>query len=313
MRKALVSAERSLERVESDLAGAGAFPSMTLDLCLACLKIDWNRNGRVDRRDMLLLQIERDENGRRMPKDDPRRRPTFRFDHGDLYWARAFVAFQRTALNLVLAYKWTEVSNLLRMGMREMSTITIRLHDRGKVVRARGLLLHGLKMAGAARKAYLAETDDHREWLPNPRQKDHPMPLPVDGALYETWAGVLGDLTGLLHRKAGLSVAELAQLGDHKWKNPPQGFVDIGGMFDNPKDIVFDLRVLKEFRWNRRRHGEDEDRKHTERLLRSLLGAHYVPQMKPTPLIKRLRRMKSEVERGSESLARKLRYLLWVN
>ena len=35
--------------------------------------------------------------------------------------------------------------------------------------------------------------------------------------------------------------------------------------------------------------------------------------MKPTPLIKRLRRMKREVEQNKESLERKLRYLLWVN
>jgi hypothetical protein len=35
--------------------------------------------------------------------------------------------------------------------------------------------------------------------------------------------------------------------------------------------------------------------------------------MKPSPLPRRLERMKGEVERGDESLERKLRYLLWVN
>ena len=39
--------------------------------------------------------------------------------------------------------------------------------------------------------AYLAETDDDREWVPNPKQQSHPMPLPVDaariGALERTW------------------------------------------------------------------------------------------------------------------------------
>jgi hypothetical protein len=38
-----------------------------------------------------------------------------------------------------------------------------------------------------------------------------------------------------------------------------------------------------------------------------------VKRMRPSPLPRRLDRMKAEVDRGEESLDRKLRYLFWIN
>jgi len=142
--------------------------------------------------------------------------------------------------------------------------------------------------------------------MPNPRQKSHPLPLPVDANLYATWQGVVADLERLVRGEQGLSVRELAQLGDHRWKDPPEGFVDVGSMFSRPRDIVIDLGAIERF-------DRAETRQNAELLLKSVLGAHYVRQMKPSPLPRRLERMKGEVERGDESLERKLRYLLWVN
>ena len=54
----------------------------------------------------------------------------------------------------------------------------------------------------------LAEVDDDREWLPNPKQKSHAMPLTVDDALFDTWGGVLSDVRKLLLGQEGLSVAD---------------------------------------------------------------------------------------------------------
>jgi hypothetical protein len=155
------------------------------------------------------------------------------------------------------------------------------------------------------RKAYLAETDDEREWLPNPRQKNHPLPLPVDDELYRTWELLVGDLRRLVSGEEGLSVVELAQLGDHQWENPPQGFLDLGGMLAKPKDITLDLTAIDS------RH-DDFDRR-PEPLLRDVFGSAYRTTMKPSPIIGRLSRMKKEVEHGKESAERKLRYLLWLN
>ncbi len=307
MRNTLTETEMFLGQVEEKLAMAARSPGVSLELCLACWKVDWNRNGRIDRNDALIFAIERDTKGDRFPNDDPRRMPTFRFDHGDIAWARAFIAFQRAALDLALAYKWTALDGLMRRGSREPETLVIKMENPKLVATARTLILQGLQFADDSRVAYLAEKDDDREWLPNPRQKNHPMPLPVDDALYRTWEGLLSDLRGLLAGKTGLSVAQLAQLGDHKWAHPPTGYLAIGLMLKKPKDIVINLKGLKNL--DRR----DGDKGAVESALREHLGEYYQPNMKPTPLIKRLERMKSEIKRGEESMERKLRYLLWLN
>ncbi|MCC6899166.1 MAG: hypothetical protein IT377_09335 [Polyangiaceae bacterium] len=303
---ALEQADKDLALVEADLARASRDPDVSLELCLACWKKDWNGNGRVDSRDELLFQIEQDAAGNPIPEGDPRRKPTFRFDHGDVYWARAFVAFQRAAIDVLSAYDFSEVERLLAERSERPRQIRLRLVHPERMKSARAHVLDGLGHSDASRRAYLAETDDDREWMPNPRQKDHPLPLPVDAKLYDTWQGVVGDLERLVRGDEGLSVRELAQLGDHRWKDPPQGFVDLGSMFTRPRDIVIDLEAVERF-------DRAENRQTAELLLKSLLGAHYVKQMKPSPLPRRLERMKGEVERGDESLERKLRYLLWIN
>jgi hypothetical protein len=116
---------------------------------------------------------------------------------------------------------------------------------------------------------------------------------------------VLGDLRRLIERKEVISVTEVAQLGDHVWEHPPRGFVDVGLMLSKPKDIVFNLVEL---------NGLDADEtQDLEKILASILGEYYVREGTPTGLIRRLARMQGEVERGDETLERKLRYLLWLN
>lgn len=305
MRSSLTETEAELAKVERSLAIAAAHQGVSLELCLACWAIDWNNNGRVDNRDRLLFQIEQDQNGRPIPKGDPRRKPTFRFDDGDVAWARAFVSFQRAALSVVLAYDWDALDSILeRLDRGKVpDKLVISLKHPERVAQARRLILTGLEHADACRRAYLAETDDDREWVPNPRQRNHPLPLPVDQALYDTWEGVVGDLTRLVRGQEGLSVAALAQLGDHQWKHPPRGYLDIGAMLSQPKDIVLRPRQLERL----------VEARQVETALKSVLGTYYVRQMKPSPIIRRLSRMKGEMERGEESLERKLRYLLWLN
>jgi hypothetical protein len=252
----------------------------------------------------LLFQIELDANGELIPEGDPRRKPTFHFDLGDVFWARAMVAFQRAAFNLVLAYQLPEMSEL--MGASRESAITIKMVDKSRVLLAKELILSGLEHADRARLEYLRETDDVGEWVPNPKQKNHPLPLPVDEMLYETWEGVLRDLRALLKGEEGISVAEVAQLGDHQWENPPQGFVNIKKLLEEPGDIVIRLDHVDALEGER-------SRENAEKVIKDILGEKYVPEMKPTPLLKRLVRMKGEMERGEESFERKLRYLFWLN
>ena len=163
--------------------------------------------------------------------------------------------------------------------------------------------MRGLGHSDASRRAYLEETDDEREWLPNPRQKNHPLPLPVDAALYETWKGVVTDAERLVRGDEGLSVRGLAQLGDHRGHDPLEGFIDVGSIFSAPRDIVIDMEASE----------RAESKKKLDALLMSLFSAHYVKRMKPSPFLHRLERMKGEVDRGEEPFERKLRYLLWIN
>jgi hypothetical protein len=308
LRVALESAESELSRADEELQPAARFPDFALELCPACLEVDWNHDGRVNERDRRLLQVEQGADGQEYADQDPRRRPTFRFDHGDVLWARAFVTFQRAALNVLLAYKWSDLNAIMRRRSERPPSVVISLEQAERVAKARQLILSGLELADQARIAYLAETDDDREWVPNPRQKSHPLPLPVDDELYRTWELVVGDLRRLVRGEEGLSVAELVQLGHHKWDNPPTGYVDIGGMLAKPKAISIDLAQVEPFTGERLSREERHEKR-----IRSILGDYYRDSMKPSPLIGRLARMRDEVSQGKEKLDRKLRYLLWLN
>ncbi len=299
----ITDAEKELAAVEADLAIVAEHPGISMELCLACWEMDWTGDGRIDDRDRLLLQIEQDERGEPIPEDDPRRKPTFRFDDGDVAWARAFVSFERAALDVLVAYDWSPIAALAGRRRDMPDQIVVRLVEPGRVAEAREHILFGLAQSDAARRAYLAETDDDREWVPNPDQKSHPMPLPVDRALYDTWEGVLGDLRRLVEGEEGIAVADLLTLAGERVKRPPRGYLDIGEMLAHPGDIVLDVGQLDRI----------DDAGDLERLLSTTFGDKYAREMKPSPLPRRLLRMKGEIDEHEDELERKLRYLFWLN
>ena len=301
LRATLEEGEASLAEVESDLAAASVDPTLAVELCVACWEIDWNGNGRIDRGDRLLFQIEEDAEGKPLPDGDPRRKPTFRFDVGDVAWARAFVSFQRAALDVALAYDVSDVDGILAGDKRR--TLVLRLAHADRIADAKQRILEALDRSDEARRAYLAETDDDREWVPNPRQLSHPIPLAVDQGLYDTWEGVLGDLRRLVRGEEGLLVADLLALGDQRVERTPKGYLDIGGMLAHPHDITLSARDLERL----------DRRGDIGAMMSALFGDHYVATMKPSPLPRRLLRMKGEIDRREEGLERKLRYLFWLN
>jgi hypothetical protein len=296
-RDALASVEARLERVDADLAVAAKDPTLALPLCIACWKGDWNHDGRADRRDERLLEIEYDANGEPIDEGDPRRRPTFRFDIGDAHWARAMVAFQRAALDLVLAYRWSDVADFERHGERH--ELVVHLDDRGRVGAARDRILEGLDHSDRARLAYLAETDDDREWVPSPRQKDHPIPFRVDAELYATWEAVVGDVRRLVRSEEGIDVRELLELSGDRVK--ARGFIDVGKLLSSPEDRHVDVAAIL------------DSRDDPQPALRAMFGSAYVQRMPPSRLTQRLARMAEDVRRGDELLGKKLRYLVWLN
>lgn len=299
---AVARADGRLAEVDRALETAAKDPGFSLELCLACWQVDWNRNGEVDERDQRLLEVEYDAQGELLPEDDPRRRPTFRFDAADVHWLRAMVSFQRAALALVSAWE-PDLSGLRR---NRLDVLTLKLRDAEKPRRARDLILVGLDHARRCRDEVLAETDDDREWLPGPRQKSHAIPLEVDAALFDTWAGVLDDVEGLLKSRTGLPAAEVAQLGDHHWERPPQGFLDVGALLSQPRDLVIEVEDV-----SRARYGEGAEA--LEASMKRTFGPAWRDAMTPTPLLSRLQRMRKELDRGEDTVERKLRYLFWLN
>ncbi len=296
-----------LDAVDRDLAIVSADPTFSLELCLACWERDWNRNGQIDDRDRKLFEIEYDAKGEAIDQSDPARRPTFRFDVGDADWARAMVAFQRAGVQLILAYRWSELDKLLKLSLfgndkLQDRRLTLHLIDPGRVKRARELILEGVGHADRCRDAYLAETDDDREWVPNPKQNSHPIPLPIDDEIYATWAGVTGDVRRMMKSEEGLSLKEIVSMVEPSAAAMvPDGYVDFGAMLREPSDIVLDVS------------DESATAKNAERILHGVFGRGYRTGMRPSPLVGRLRHMKQDLERGTDTASHKLRYLLWLN
>ena len=295
-------ADKRLSEVDATLAVAEKDPGFALDLCLACWEVDWNRSGEVDERDRRLLEIERDAHAEPLPEGDPKRRPTFRFDVADVAWLRAMVNFQRAVLAVGGAFDPN-----VTFASRNKEKLILKLRDGTKLLVARDFALAGLKHAANCRELILAEMDDEREWVPSPKQKSHAMPLEVDAALFETWAGVLSDVEKLLKGQEGLSVAELAQLGRHKWENPPGGYLDLGTFLTQPRDLIVGQDELRPFKRS------SEDAGAVSELLGRVFGPAYKAKLPPSQLINRMQRMRKEVERGEDTFERKLRYLLWLN
>jgi hypothetical protein len=304
-RQALEKTEASLAEIDKDLAVVAADPNFALELCLACWERDWNHNGRIDDGDKHLLEIEFDRSGESLPDGDARRRPTYRFDVGDAIWARAMLSFQRGLINMVLAYSWAEANTLMRSFFGSPPLIRIKLDDKKRMHTARDLFLQALDYSDQCRAAYLAETDNDREWVPSPRQTSYAAPLPVDEALYKTWEGVVRDLRMMLLGKEGLPLALIAEIDRNNWPRAPAGFVNIGKIFSEPSDINLDIASLNRINF--------EDINEVEKGLASFFGRYWEGSMQPTPLIDRLRRMRQELDRGEDSIDRKLRYLIWIN
>ena len=298
---ALLEVDQAMAAVDADLAVAEADPTFALEICLACWSYDWTGDKEISERDQRMLEIEYDVSGAELPEGDPRRRPTFRLDHGDVIWARAMIAFQRSLVHMGMAYRWSALVSQLSA---RPSVLRVPLGKSEHVKRARELALSALDHAERCRQAYLAETDDDREWVPSPKQKSHPVPLEVDAALYETWGGVLSDLRDLLRGEAGVPLGELLALVP-EYRGPTNlGYLDLGSIFSQPRDLVVDISAIEDIEKARDNPGP---------LLKSFFGGLWREKMKPSPIVGRMRAARDSLMRGEQTLDRKLRYLFWFN
>jgi hypothetical protein len=258
------------------------------------------------------LDVERDSAGQELPEGDPRRRPTYRFDQGDLFWATAMVGYQQALVDIVLAYDWTWLDQLVKDDFDDASlkTITIKLIEPARIANAKKKLLVSLAASDATRLAFLAETDDDREWVPNPKQKSFASPLKVDDRLYKTWEAIVGDIRDLVDGKTGLSFEAIGKLFGIK-KGAPKGYMDLGAMLSTPKEIVWDLGAID------RIEDEKNMKKRTAmatKLLQQVLGNGYKAKMKSSPLTDRLLQIRKDLDGGAEQAVEdKLKYFFWLN
>lgn len=301
LRSALLEADAALVAVDRDLAIAEADPTFAIELCLACWSYDWTGDKEINERDVHMLEIEFDEKGNELPEGDPRRRPTFHLDHGDVTWARASISFQRAILHMAAAYQWSALASLEH---GEPRVVRVPLAHREDVSLAGTLALEALDHAERCRQAYLAETDDDREWVPNPRQKSHPVPLEVDARLYDTWGGALADLRDLVRGETGVPLGELVALVPGYRGRTDLGYLDVGRIFSQPRDIVIEVAALEQL---------DRMRDDPGPVLKSFLGSLWRENMKPSPIVGRARAARDSLLRGEQTLDRKLRYLFWFN
>ena len=314
---ALTEAADALEKVDRLLRPASEEPRIAMELCPACWELDLG-GGDMEVFDEDIMEVAEDRDGRPLHPQDPRRRPTFRFDHGDVLWARAFVSFQRAVAELALAYDWKDVELMFEGGLlgsggrgEPPERLRFKLRSKERVHEARDLILAGLDLSDRARLAFLAENDDDREWVPNPVQEDHPIPLPVDRKLYDTWATVLDDLEALVRGEHVLYVSDLIELAEPDTDDLPRGALDLAAMLDRPKDITVELDTLEKID----DAGDDSDAKAFDDALKELLGEYYLldTERPASPLPSRLDRMKRDLMEGRETMPRKLRYLFWLN
>jgi len=222
------------------------------------------------------------------------------------------IDFHQALANITLAYDWEWIDQLMvedNAGKPAPRTITIKLVEPARIAQAREQLLAGLAAADESRLAFLAETDDDREWVPNPKQNSYAAPLAVDAKLYKTWEAIVGDVRVLVAGKTGLSFKAMAAvLGIED--EAPAGFVDIGAMLRKPKDIVFEIGAIDRIEIE---HNAGRRRQLTVTLLKQLLGNGYKKSMKPSPLTDRLIQLRKDVDGVNGAFEDKLKYLLWLN
>lgn len=120
-------------------------------------------------------------------------------DQADVQWLLAYHNFLEGTIDHVLAYRLD-----LRAGkLEDMVTLV----DRDRAARRS---FQRIQAGWAASRATLREvkreTDDHEEWIPNPRQKNSSFPLTLSARNFAAWEAVLDEVDALFAGKAVLEV-----------------------------------------------------------------------------------------------------------
>lgn len=308
--KGVATLAAELDKAQAHLTAAAKDPKFSLELCVACMPQD----GHMQLVPEGLFDIERDKQGKELPEKDKRRRPTYRFDYGDLAWARAMLSYQQALTSIALAYDWSWADRFMGdddqmdTDAKKLTKITIKLVDAKMIAKARGQLFAGLAASDEARIAFLAENDDDREWVPSPKQKNYASPLAVDANLYRTWEDVVLDVRSLVAGETGISFQALWELFEEN--DPPPGFIDFGAMLTKPKNIVIEIGAIDRIEIEK---NPAKRSAMTVTLLKNLIGNGFRMQMKPSRLTGRLIQLRKDMAGDDELFEDKMKYFFWLN
>ncbi len=202
----------------------GGDPKLVLDL--SKVKLDLDRNGRADEGETLgrVMAVVMGQRG------DP---PSFEvaFDRADATWLRGYTHLLSAFLEFVLAYDWSETyasaAHHLFAGAREPGSAIHAdaapnpvLGSEGATIadtiamihlirwplaepdRMRRALAHLKRVPELSRQNWreiIAETDDDREWLPSPKQRNGGFGgLPVTQERVDAWMKVMDEFEAVL-------------------------------------------------------------------------------------------------------------------
>lgn len=158
-------------------------------------------------------------------------KPQIRIDQSDIHWAIAYCHIAEAALNVALGYEPRDLFG------------PATLKEPWRLAAAHDHALRAIEESRTLRAALLAETDDDREWIPNPTQQNNAFPLLLDDQVFTSWAALLTQLDELLHGKTLLAVHRRNALGDllpPTFRCPEGQGISIKKLFDKPV-VAFDL------------------------------------------------------------------------
>lgn len=206
---------------------------------------------------------------------------TIRLDQTDIYWALAYHHFIEAVVEAVLSYDFLQDANPLRQ---------IRLVDRDGMRRVQERFVAGFQTSERMRIAALEETDDDKEWLPNPRQANTVFPVPLDGTDFNIWKELLSHLIPLVEGRTLLPISP-ATAQDIHLECPAGRGLDLAAFWREPPEYLLEFF----------HHGRMRD------FCRKIDAGHPA-----SGLEKFTERFIGKTE-SEERMMRFLRYWLWIN
>ena len=234
-----------------------AAEDVKLPLHIMAIQFDFDQDGRSGEAESLKnIYIRYMGRGNRSVTDET----VVVFDQADVYWLQGYCHLLRAMAESILAYDfqplWDVAAHYLfpnvknemaflksvddRRGGFDTGTILdaiaaihslhFKLDDAARLKRAHAHLLEVSRLSRKSWDSIMSETDNDKEWIPNPKQKSAVTVVAITNAMVDTWRDFLDEFDALL---TGEKLAPF-------WRgNDPKTGVNVRKIFEQPTD--FDL------------------------------------------------------------------------